>query len=222
LILDVRTQNEFDRGHIPNAVWLPYNSIVGGNEDKVIEMIGNKGQIVLVYCQSGRRSEVAARALVDMGYTNVFDFGGIVDWAGEIVREIEEKPAEWITVIGFDRDGWGMPISVDIPVTWEWYMYDTGDPDSYFSISGEVEMSIWWSTLGDIAFYRGLEEFANSWEHFQFDDGNIGYMIEYDESIIWYRSEWGFIGIGLRHEGDRTIFTNNEDLILRIVRSVRR
>jgi len=130
---------------------------------------------------------------------------------------------EWVTATAFDRVGWEeWAISIDIPANWESYMYDTGDPNSYFSISGYgIEISIWESPLALSTFYYGLE-YAESWEEFQFDDGNRGYMVEYDDSILWYHITGRDIGISLNHGGDRAIFTDNEELILRIVRSVRR
>jgi rhodanese-related sulfurtransferase len=82
LILDVRNQDEFDEGHIANAVLLPYTEIRG----KAESVIPDKNQTILVYCRAGRRSEIAARQLLEMGYTNVYDFGGIQDWTGEIIE----------------------------------------------------------------------------------------------------------------------------------------
>jgi len=82
IILDVRTQEEFDGGHILNAVVLPHDEI----REKAESVIGGKDRTVLIYCRSGRRSEIASRELLDMGYTSVFDFGGIIDWHGEIVK----------------------------------------------------------------------------------------------------------------------------------------
>ncbi len=82
IILDVRSQSEFDEGHIPNAVLLPGNEIAQRAE----EMLPNKDQTILVYCRSGRRSALAAEELVYLGYTNVYDFGGILDWTGDVVK----------------------------------------------------------------------------------------------------------------------------------------
>jgi len=82
LILDVRTWDEFDGGHIPNAVWLPYDEILEFTDAVIYDI----ARIILVYCQSGRRSEIAARALVALGYLRVYDFGGINSWTGEIVQ----------------------------------------------------------------------------------------------------------------------------------------
>lgn len=82
IILDVRTQAEYDEGHIPNALLLP-NSEINSRAEKVLP---NKEQAILVYCRSGRRSEQAVKALVKLGYMNVYDFGGIIDWPGEIIK----------------------------------------------------------------------------------------------------------------------------------------
>ena len=83
IILDVRRQDEFDAGHIPNAVCIPNESI--GTEE--IPALPDKDQLILVYCRSGRRSKEAAQKLADLGYTNVVEFGGIIDWTGETVTE---------------------------------------------------------------------------------------------------------------------------------------
>ncbi|MCL1859218.1 MAG: rhodanese-like domain-containing protein [Oscillospiraceae bacterium] len=85
IILDVRTQEEFDDGHILNAVLLPDYEI----EEKAESLIPGKNQIILVYCRTGVRSANASKKLIDMGYTKVFDFGGIVDWEYKIVTDID-------------------------------------------------------------------------------------------------------------------------------------
>ncbi len=83
IIVDVRRQDEFDAGHIPDAVCIPNESI--GTER--LEALPDPDQIILVYCRSGRRSKEAAKKLFDMGYTRVYEFGGIIDWTGEVVIE---------------------------------------------------------------------------------------------------------------------------------------
>ena len=82
IILDVREQDEFDAGHIPNAILIPYESIT----EKAPEMLPDKDALILVYCRSGRRSKIASEALAFLGYTNVKEFGGIIDWKYEIVQ----------------------------------------------------------------------------------------------------------------------------------------
>ena len=83
VIVDVRTQEEYDAGHIPGAVCIPNESI--GTEQP--EELPDPDQVILVYCRSGRRSKEASQKLADIGYTHVFEFGGINDWTGEVVTE---------------------------------------------------------------------------------------------------------------------------------------
>lgn len=80
IILDVRTQEEYDEGHIPGAIVISHEEI----EEKVEEVLTDKDQLILVYCRSGRRSKIAAEALVELGYTNIKEFGGIIDWPYEV------------------------------------------------------------------------------------------------------------------------------------------
>ena len=81
VILDVREQHEYDSGHIPDAVLLPVGTIT---EDTAAAVIDDLDTVVLVYCRSGNRSKTASQALADLGYTNVYEFGGINDWPYEI------------------------------------------------------------------------------------------------------------------------------------------
>ena len=101
IIVDVRRQDEYDAGHIPGAILIPNESI--GTEPP--ELLPDRDQIVLVYCRSGRRSKEAAQKLANMGYTNIYEFGGIIDWTGEITTD---APA-MILQIG----------ETEVPVTWE-------------------------------------------------------------------------------------------------------
>ena len=80
IILDVREQNEYDAGHIPGAILIPYTQI----EEMANDMLPDQEQLILVYCRSGRRSKIAAEALVELGYTNIKEFGGISDWPYEV------------------------------------------------------------------------------------------------------------------------------------------
>lgn len=82
IVLDVRTQEEYNEGHIVNAVLLPVNDIA----DKALEILPNKDAKILVYCRSGNRSAAASKQLIKMGYTNVYDFGGIISWPYEIIK----------------------------------------------------------------------------------------------------------------------------------------
>lgn len=82
IILDVRTVAEYNEGHIPNAICIPNETI--GND--TINELSNKEQLILIYCRSGNRSKQAAEKLKKLGYTNLTEFGGIIDWKGEIVK----------------------------------------------------------------------------------------------------------------------------------------
>lgn len=83
IIVDVRTQREYDEGHIPKAVCIPNETI----DREPPALLPDKEQEIFVYCRSGRRSKEAAQKLADMGYTNVVEFGGIRDWHGEITTD---------------------------------------------------------------------------------------------------------------------------------------
>lgn len=103
IIVDVRRQDEYDEGHIPGAICIPNESI--GCDSP--EALPDYDQIILIYCRSGRRSKEAAGKLAGMGYTNIYEFGGILDWMGDIVT---------------DEMKGGIQLSVDgtqVPVTWE-------------------------------------------------------------------------------------------------------
>lgn len=89
IIVDVRTQEEYDSGHIPGAICIPNESI--GTEHP--EELPDLDQVILVYCRSGNRSKQAAQKLFDMGYINVYEFGGINDWTGEVVTETPDTDA---------------------------------------------------------------------------------------------------------------------------------
>lgn len=81
IILDVRTQEEYEDKHIPDAICIP-NETIGSAE---IPELPDKDQLILVYCRSGNRSKQAAGKLVSLGYTNIVEFGGINSWHGETV-----------------------------------------------------------------------------------------------------------------------------------------
>ena len=83
LILDVREQHEYDSGHIPGAALLPVGTIT---KDTAAAVIDELDTVVLVYCRSGNRSKTASQALAALGYTNIYEFGGINTWPYEIEK----------------------------------------------------------------------------------------------------------------------------------------
>ena len=82
VIVDVRRQDEYDAGHIPGAILIPNESIVDERPSELPDL----EQVILIYCRSGNRSKQAAQKLADLGYLNVYEFGGITTWTGEIVK----------------------------------------------------------------------------------------------------------------------------------------
>ena len=82
IIIDARTQEEYDDGHIHGAILIPEYEIA----DRAEKELPDKNQLILVYCRSGRRSKIAAEELVKLGYTNVKEFGGIIDWEYETTK----------------------------------------------------------------------------------------------------------------------------------------
>ena len=82
VIIDARTEAEFAEGHIEGAILIPEYEIA----QKAEQEIPDKDTLILVYCRSGRRSKIAAEALINLGYTNVKEFGGIIDWQYDIVK----------------------------------------------------------------------------------------------------------------------------------------
>jgi len=91
VVVDVRRQDEYDAGHIPGAILIPNESI----DTEPPQELPDLNQIILIYCRSGNRSKQAAQKLFDMGYTRIYEFGGINTWTGDIVteEEKEDKPA---------------------------------------------------------------------------------------------------------------------------------
>lgn len=80
IILDTRAQEEYDESHIPGAILIPHDEIL----EKAESVLTDKNQLILVYCRSGRRSKLAAEDLLKLGYTNIKEFGGILDWPYEV------------------------------------------------------------------------------------------------------------------------------------------
>ena len=127
VIVDVRRQDEYDAGHIPGAILIPNESI--GCDSP--EALPDYDQVILIYCRTGNRSKEAAQKLAEMGYTNVYEFGGIVDWTGEIVMSEDkntdrEEPA-MLRFSSFSGGGYEYSVEVEDPaiVSCEaWYEYE--------------------------------------------------------------------------------------------------
>ena len=83
VIIDARTEEEFATGHVKNAILIPEYEVA----ERAEQELPDKDALILVYCRSGRRSKIASEELVKLGYTNVYEFGGIIDWPYEITTE---------------------------------------------------------------------------------------------------------------------------------------
>ena len=103
VIVDVRRQDEYDSGHIPGAILIPNESISTTQPEELPDL----DQIILIYCRSGNRSKQAAQKLADMGYRNVYEFGGIIDWTGEIEMTAAEPVIK-------STDEWDMSVPTEM------------------------------------------------------------------------------------------------------------
>ena len=110
VVVDVRRQDEYDAGHIPGAILIPNESI--GCDSP--EALPDYHQIILVYCRSGNRSKQAAEKLASMGYANIYEFGGIIDWTGEIVTTEEESKMDTVVLRFSSFSGGGYEYSVKV------------------------------------------------------------------------------------------------------------
>ena len=172
IIADVRRQDEYDAGHIPGAILIPNESI--GTEPP--EQLPDKEQIILIYCRSGRRSKEAAQKLADMGYTNIYEFGGIIDWTGEITTD---GPA-MILQIG----------ETEVPVTWE-------DNASVETLKELLPLTI------QLSMYGGFEqvgpvgqEIVSNDEQTKTEPGDI-VLYSGDQIVIFYGSNsWAYTRLG--------------------------
>lgn len=82
VLIDVREQSEYDEGHIANSILVPLGTV----ESDISNVVDNKDDAIIIYCRSGNRSNQAANLLINLGYTNVYDLGGIIDWPYDIVE----------------------------------------------------------------------------------------------------------------------------------------
>ena len=138
LIVDVRRPDEYAEGHIPDAINVPNEEIM----DEMPKALPDKDQVLLIYCRTGRRSKEAAEKLVNMGYTNVYEFGGINDWKGEIVTEEQEN----LVKVTYDMK---MKIG-DTVVSVDWEKNDAVDA------LAELTAGEWYEI--DMSMYGGFEQ----------------------------------------------------------------
>ena len=179
VIVDVRRRDEYDSGHIPGAILIPNESI--GAEQP--EQLPDKDQVILVYCRSGRRSKEAAQKLADMGYTNVYEFGGMIAWSGEITTdapETGEKKNAMILLIG----------ETEVPVTWE------GNP-SVDAIRKLLPLTV------EMSMYGGFEQVGPIGQDIVRDDEQTdtepGDIVLYagNQIVVFYgNNSWAYTRLG--------------------------
>lgn len=195
IVVDVRRQDEYDEGHIPGAICVPNESI--GCDSP--EALPDYDQIILIYCRSGRRSKEAAQKLAGMGYTNIYEFGGIIDWTGEIVTD---------ETIHLMIDG------TEVPVTWE---ENASVEDLKALLPLTVKMSM----------YGGFEQVGPIGQSIVKDDKQIttepGDIVLYsgDQIVIFYGSNsWAYTKLGHIDQSQEAMeeLLGNGDVEVRIER----
>ena len=197
VIVDVRRQDEYDEGHIPGAICIPNESIT----DSIPSELPDLEQIILVYCRSGRRSKEAAQKLFDMGYTNVFEFGGIIDWTGEVITEEAKETAMTLSIDG-----------KEMPVTWE-------DNASVNELKEICPLKV------NMSMYGGFEQVGSIGQNISRDDKQIttefGDIVLYsgNQIVVFYGSNsWAYTKLGHidLSEEELTQLLGNGDIVLEI------
>ena len=172
VIVDVRRQDEYDSGHIPGAILIPNESI--GTEPP--EELPDKDQIILVYCRSGRRSKEAVQKLADMGYTNIYEFGGIIDWTGEITTDAPEM------ILQIDE--------TEVPVIWE-NNSSVDDLKDLLPLTIEMSMYGGFEQVGPVG-----QEIVSNDEETKTEPGDI-VLYSGDQIVIFYgNNAWAYTRLG--------------------------
>lgn len=179
VILDVRTKEEYASGHIPGAICIPNETIYKERPEQLPDL----DQIILVYCRSGNRSKRAARMLYEMGYTNVYEFGGIIDWTGDVVTDETET----------EKAGRMMRLKIgetEVPVTWE-------DNESVSELKGLLPLTI------PMTMYGGFEQVGPIGHSIVSEDKQItteyGDIVLYsgNQIVIFYgANSWAYTRLG--------------------------
>ncbi len=183
LIVDVRRPDEYAGGHIPGAVNVPNEDIL----DEMPAALPDKDQILFIYCRTGRRSKEAAEKLAGMGYTNVYEFGGIEDWKGNIVTEEQENMVK----VTYDMQ---MKIGdTKVSVDWE----DNAAADAL----AELTSGRWYDI--DMSMYGGFEQVGPIGKELPSDDQQItagpGDIVLYsgDQIVVFYgNNSWAYTRLG--------------------------
>jgi rhodanese-related sulfurtransferase len=201
VVVDVRRQEEYDAGHIPGAILLPNESI--GTEPP--KELPDREQIILIYCRSGNRSKQASQKLADMGYTNIYEFGGINTWPGEIVTEEASASEGMKLMIG----------SRSVPVTWE----QNRSVDALRALVRDKALAI------QMSMYGGFEQVGPIGQNLVSDDEEMttgaGDIVLYsgDQIVLFYGSNsWSYTRLGHMDLSEQELKTllGNGDVEIRI------
>ncbi len=190
VIVDVRRADEYAQGHIPGAILIPNEEI--GTEQP--EELPDKNQIILVYCRTGRRSKEASQKLADMGYVNVYEFGGIVDWDGDIVTGDDDGNAGGKTAsLSNEGAGEGMILKIngeEYPVEWE-------NNESVEALKALCPLTV------EMSMYGGFEQVGSLGSSLPRNDEqtttDYGDIVLYagDQIVIFYGSNsWAYTRLG--------------------------
>ena len=176
VIVDVRRQDEYDEGHIPGAILIPNETI----DTEMPEELPDKEQIILIYCRRGNRSKEAAQKLFDMGYDNVYEFGGINTWTGEIVTEEAEEDVSMKMMIG----------ETEVPVTWE-------ENDSVEELKSLLPITVNMSMYGDFEQVGSLgQSIVRNDKQTTTNPGDI-VLYSGDQIVVFYGSNsWNYTRLG--------------------------
>ncbi len=208
VIVDVRRPDEFAAGHIPGAICIP-NETIGSDQP---EELPDLAQVILVYCRSGNRSKQAAQKLFDMGYTNVYEFGGIIDWTGEVVTETpdadssqesesetqdtdspqESEPEAQMT----DEEKTDMKLKIgdaEVPVTWE----ENESVDALAALAAEGPLTIQLSMYGDFEQVGLIGQSIISDDQQTTTQAGDVVLYSGDQIVVFYGSNsWAYTRLG--------------------------
>ena len=195
IIVDVRTQEEYDSGHIPGAICIPNESIGAEQPEELPDL----DQVILIYCRSGNRSKQAAQKLFDIGYTNIYEFGGINDWTGEVVTETpdadtsQDSESEMQMTEGEKTDMTLKIGDAEAPVIWE----ENDSVDALREIVKEEPLTI------QMSMYGGFEQVGSIGRDIVSNDQQTttqaGDIVLYsdDQIVIFYGSNsWAYTRLG--------------------------
>ena len=212
IIVDVRRQDEYDSGHIPGAILIPNESI----GDTQPEELPDLEQVILIYCRSGNRSKQAADKLFQMGYKNIYEFGGINTWDGEIITEQADKEAAAETQPeSAEQEEKTMRMIIgetEVPVTWE-------NNDSVAALKELLPLEI------SMSMYGGFEQVGPIGKNIPGNDKQMatdyGDIVLYsgNQIVIFYGSNsWAYTRLGHVDlpQKEMTNLLGNGDVILSI------